>query len=98
LVRHLHHQAIELSKSLRVLNLRSNNIGSVGGQALVNAVRHCATLRVLCLTDNKAGVEVIAQLSALLQGSILDVCRSVRHLELDIPQYHRDRDVDKERH
>jgi hypothetical protein len=51
---------------------------------------------VLCLTDNKAGVEVVAQLSALLQGSILDVCRSVRHLELDIPAYHRDRDADKE--
>eukprot|EP01034_Spumella_vulgaris_P024524 gene24524-30879_t len=91
-------EAIELSKSLRHLNLRSNNIGSVGGQALVNAVRHCPTLRVLCLADNKAGVEVVAQLSALLKGSILDVCHSVRHLELDIPAYHRDREADKQEH
>lgn len=108
-------EAIIHSKSLTSLDLRSNNIGSVGettvkifiiyiiftvmsvgGQAVVNAVRHSETLKKLCIIDNKIGVDILTQLSGLLKGNIMDVAHSVKYRELTLPAAHKE--IDRDRH
>jgi hypothetical protein len=74
------------------LNLRKNEIGSVGGASIASALEFNHTLKVLCLTDNLIGPTVISLISGRLSGGISDVHESVCASELVFPlQYEEGR-------
>ena len=53
--------------------------------ALVNALEWNHTLKVLILTDNQVGLDVMTTLGGRLAGRVSDVCRSVSHDQLEMP-------------
>ena len=76
---------LKINKHLHSLNLRHNNIGIMGGEALLDAMQFNFDIRFLCVADNKVGPEVATHLAGRLRGSIADVARSVCSKELIIP-------------
>jgi hypothetical protein len=67
------------------LNLRKNEIGAIGGVSIADAMEFNHTLKVLNLTDNSVGNNVITIISGRIAGGITDVCNAVCMKELEIP-------------
>jgi hypothetical protein len=82
------HQALAKNKTLKGLNLRQNNLGIVGGEALVRCFTSGAntTLKMLCLADNKIGVDNFAIIAATLRSSVGNIVRSCCGHELELPE------------
>ena len=49
----------------------------VGGMAIVNGMTHNFRLRVVVLSDNKVGDEVITYLAGRVRGSLPELCQSL---------------------
>ena len=78
-------EALTENETLINLNMRCNNIGLSGGRYFCDAMKYNGTLRVLCLADNGVGEEMIALLSARLNGTLGDILASVRVNALTMP-------------
>ena len=49
------------------------------------------SLRIVCLTDNKVGAEVVSLLAARLRGTTSDLLASLRAGETEVPElYHEE--------
>jgi hypothetical protein len=85
---------VKKNSTLRELNLRQNQIGSVGGEYIVNALEFNHTLHCLCLADNKIGPDLMALLAGRLKrASTREVAASVLANELIIPAIYREKKV-----
>ena len=66
------------------MNLRQNGIGTIGGMALASALEWNRSIRVLKVSDNMIGPEVIANISGRLNGNVKDICESVSYNQLEL--------------
>ena len=77
---------------LKELNLRQNQIGSVGGEYIINALEFNQSLHCLCLADNKIGPDLMALLAGRLKhASTREVAASVLADELVVPAIYREK-------
>ena len=77
---------------LKELNLRQNQIGSVGGEYIINALEFNQSLHCLCLADNKIGPDLMALLAGRLKhASTGEVAASVLADELVVPAIYREK-------
>jgi hypothetical protein len=76
---------LENNRTLTDLNLRSNNLGQMGGLAIVNCLTRNKVIKALCLADNKIGNQVAILLSGRLSAGLKNLCHSVLTDELRLP-------------
>jgi hypothetical protein len=78
-------ELLKVNTTLKEINLRSNRIGSLGAQVLVKALSKNKTLKILILADNMIGPDLIASVSAKLNGNFRDILTCSRNKELEMP-------------
>jgi hypothetical protein len=80
-------EAIKVNKTMKILNVRMNDIQATGGHAIVTAMLRNDVLRQVCLVDNNVGDDVMSVLAARLNGTMTDLVISVRADQIALPRY-----------
>ena len=73
---------VQVNTTLLELNLRSNSIGALGGQALIKALGSNKVMTKMIVADNGMGAEIIAKISGRLNGTFRDVLTCAKNNEL----------------
>lgn len=70
------------------MNMRQNNIGVLGGEMIVDALKKNRSLRELCVADNRIGPENATAIAARLVGTARAIGRSFLIDQLQVPAIH----------